>query len=259
MKLEGRVAIVTGGGSGIGQAAAIMMAAEGARVAIDARRAERCAETVDEILKAGGEAFAVPGDVSDPKHVEDLVAQTIGRWGRLDIVVPNAGVNGVWCPIEELTPEEWDQVQAVNGRGTFLTVKYAIPHLRESGGGSIVIISSVNGTRNFSYDGVAAYASSKALQVAFTKVAAYELAQWKIRVNVVCPGATKTKIGENTTWRNLEKIRNPDRAGFGSIPLGYTAESEQIARTILFLASDDSDYITGTEVWIDGGLSLASG
>ncbi|MBI4530905.1 MAG: SDR family oxidoreductase [Candidatus Latescibacteria bacterium] len=259
MKLKDKVAIVTGGSSGIGKAAALLMAEEGAKVAINARREARCREAVQEILDRGGEVFALAGDVADPAHVEQLVRETVNRWGRLDIVVANAGINGVFAPIEEITPEEWDQTQAINARGTFLTVKYAIPHLRETGGGSVIIVSSVNGTRIFSNPGFTAYSCSKAAQVAFAKMAAVELARWKIRVNVVCPGATRTSIHENTFVRNTEKIAIPRSFPQGAIPLGHAATSEQVARTILFLASDDADYVTGTEMWVDGALSLFIG
>ncbi len=196
MKLQDRVALITGGSSGIGPATAVARA--GAKVALTARRAERCQEAVEEIEGMGGEALALPGDVANAEHVQALVAATVERWGRLDIVVPNAGINGVFAPIEDITPEEWDQTQNINVRGTFLTVKYAIPHLRAAGGGSIVVVSSVNGNRIFSNFGFTSYSCSKAAQVAFTKMAAVELAQWNIRINVVCPGATKTSIGENT-------------------------------------------------------------
>jgi NAD(P)-dependent dehydrogenase (short-subunit alcohol dehydrogenase family) len=259
MKFKDKVAIVTGGSSGIGKAAALLMAEEGVKVAINARREARCQEAVQEILERGGEAFAIAGDVSDPTHVEQLVGETVKRWGRLDIVVANAGINGVFAPIEEITPEEWDQTQAINVKGTFLTVKYAIPHLQATGGGSIIVVSSVNGTRIFSNPGFTAYSCSKAAQVAFTKMAAVELARWKIRVNVVCPGATITNIAENTSFRNVDRIRIPRNFPQGAIPLGHSATSEQVGRAILFLASDDADYITGTEMWIDGALSLFVG
>lgn len=257
MKLRDRVALVTGGSSGIGRAAALALAREGAKVAITARRGERCREVVSEIEKAGGEALALPGDVSHPEHVEQLVAATVARWGRLDIAVPNAGINGVFAPIEEITPEEWNQTQNINMEGTFLTVKYAIPHLRQSDGGSIVIVSSINGTRTFSNFGFTAYSCSKAAQVAFAKMAAVELAQWNIRVNVVCPGATRTNIRENTFPRHIEKIHVPREYPKGAIPLGNrAASSEEVARVILFLASDEASYITGTEIYVDGALSL---
>jgi len=260
MKLKDRVALITGAGSGIGKATALLMAKEGAKIVITARREERCKETVDEICAMGGDALALPGDVGDEHHVEDLVNKTVQHFGRLDIVVPNAGINGIVAPIEDITPEEWDKTQTINIRGTFLTVKYSIPHLRQAGGGSIVIISSVNGNRIFSNFGLTAYSCSKAAQVVFAKMAALELAQWKIRVNVVCPGWTITNIGESSLHRNLDKIKLPVEFPDGKIPLenrGGTAD--ELAETILFLASDSSSYTTGTEIYVDGALSLFQG
>lgn len=260
MKLKDRVALITGGSSGIGRAAAVAMVREGAKVAITARRAERCQEAIEEIHSAGGEAIAVPGDVSEAAHMERVVAQTVERWGRLDIVVANAGINGMMAPIEDLTPEEWDQTQSINMRGTFLTVKYSIPHLRAGGGGSVIVVSSVNGNRIFSNFGFSAYATSKAGQVAFTKMAALELAQFNIRVNVVCPGATQTNIRENTYLRNLEKIQIPREYPQGMIPLqNRPAHADEIGSVILYLASDESSYVTGTEIYVDGALSLFQG
>ena len=260
MKLKDRVALITGGSTGIGRASALAMAREGAKVALNARRAQRCQEAVEAIEALGGEALALPGDVANAEHVETLVATTVERWGRLDIVVPNAGINGVFAPIEDITPEEWDQTHNINVRGTFLTVKYAIPHLRESGGGSIVVISSVNGNRIFSNFGFTSYSCSKPAQVTCTKMAAVELAQWDIRINVVCPGAAQTNIRENTFPRDIEKIAIPRDFPQGMIPLQQrSASSEEVANAVLFLASDEASYITGTEMYVDGALSLFQG
>lgn len=260
MTLKDRVALVTGGSTGIGRAAAELMARQGAKVALTARRAERCDAAAAEIEALGGEVLTLAGDVSEPAHVQELVARTMDRWGRLDIVVANAGVGGVLAPIEDLTPEEWDSTQAINMRGTFLTVKYAIPHLRANGGGSIVIVSSVNGSRIFSNFGFAAYSCSKAAQVAFAKTAALELAQWGIRVNVVCPGATETSIGENSQRRGTESIQLRRDYPDGMIPLGQrSATPEEMGRAILYLASDEASYVTGTELYVDGALSLFQG
>ena len=259
MKLKDKVALITGGSSGTGRAAAVAMVREGAKVALTARRAERCQEAVDGIEGMGGEALALPGDVADAEHVEALVAATVERWGRLDIVVPNAGINGVFAPIEDITPEEWDQTQHINVRGTFLTVKYAIPHLRAAGGGSIVV-SSVNGNRIFSNFGFTSYSCSKAAQVTFAKMAAVELAQWAIRINVVCPGWTKTSIGENTFARDIDKIKIPREYPEGMVPLQQRpASAEEVANAILFLASSEASYVTGTEIYVDGALSLFQG
>ena len=260
MKLKNKVALITGGSSGIGRATAVAMAREGAKIALTARRAERCQEAVEEIEGMGGEALALPGDVANADHVATLVGATVERWGHLDIVVPNAGINGVFAPIEKITPEEWDQTHNINVRGTFLTVKYAIPHLRAAGGGSIVVVSSVNGNRIFSNFGFTSYSCSKAAQVTFAKMAAVELAQWDIRINVVCPGWTKTSIGENTFARDIDKIEIPREYPDGMIPLQQRpASSEEIANAILFLASDEASYVTGTEMYVDGALSLFQG
>ena len=260
MKLKNKVALITGGSSGIGRATAVAMAREGAKIALTARRAERCQEAVEEIEGMGGEALALPGDVANADHVATLVGATVERWGHLDIVVPNAGINGVFAPIEDITPEEWDQTHNINVRGTFLTVKYAIPHLRAAGGGSIVVVSSVNGNRIFSNFGFTSYSCSKAAQVTFAKMAAVELAQWDIRINVVCPGWTKTSIGENTFTRDIDKIEIPREYPDGMIPLQQRpARSEEIANAILFLASDEASYVTGTEMYVDGALSLFQG
>nr|MBA2244056.1 SDR family oxidoreductase [Gemmatimonadota bacterium] len=166
----------------------------------------------------------------------------------------------VWAPIEELEPEEWDKTLNINLKGTFLTIKYAVPHLKKQGG-SIIVTSSVNGTRMFSNTGATAYATSKAGQVALTKMLAVELGQDRVRVNVICPGAIETSIDENTEQRDLEHVRVPVEFPEGEIPLthGEPGTSEQVARLVLFLASDASDHISGTEIWIDGAQSLLQG
>lgn len=256
MELSERVALVTGAGSGIGRAAAVLLAGRGARVAVLSRTEEELLELVREIEDGGGEAMAIPADVAEPAAMKRAVDRVAAHWGRLDTVFANAGVNGVWAPVEELDPKEWDDTLAINLRGTFLTVKHAVPHLKERGG-SIIINSSVNGTRVFSNSGATAYAVSKAGQVAFAKMMALELAPHRIRVNVVCPGAIDTEIGENTEQRDLGHIGIPVEFPAGWHPLrGAPGTAEQVARLVLFLASDAADHITGSEMWIDGGESL---
>jgi NAD(P)-dependent dehydrogenase (short-subunit alcohol dehydrogenase family) len=258
--LKDRVAIVTGAGSGIGRAAALLLAREGARVgALDAD-GEDLGRVVAEIGAAGGVALALVADVSDAAQVRGAVERVASEWGRVDVVFANAGVNGVWAPLEELEPEEWDSTLAVNLRGTYLTVKYAAPYLKRRGG-SVVITSSVNGTRMFSNTGATAYACSKAGQVAFAKMVALELAGHRVRVNVVCPGAIETNIEENTEKRELEEVRAPVEFPEGKVPLthGRPGSAEQVAQLVLFLASDASGHISGTEVFIDGAQSLLQG
>jgi NAD(P)-dependent dehydrogenase (short-subunit alcohol dehydrogenase family) len=257
MQLVGRVALVTGAGSGIGEAAARQMAAEGARVAALGRSLEELRQVVSDL---GESAIAVVADVSRPEEMERAVGQVVEKWGRLDVVFANAGVNGVWAPIEELQPEEWRQTLDINLTGTFLTVKYAVPHLKKRGG-SVIITSSVNGTRMFSNSGASAYASSKAAQVAFAKMVALELAPKKVRVNVICPGAIKTNIDQSTDRRDLEAVQVPVEFPEGKVPLndGKPGTADQVARLVVFLASDAADHITGTEIWIDGAESLLKG
>lgn len=260
MRFRDRVALVTGAGSGIGRATARMLAAEGAWVGALGRRAETIGPVADEIRAAGGVALPLVADVSEAASMQAAIEQLMVTWGRLELVVANAGINGVWAPIDELEPEEWDRTIAVNLRGTYLTFHYAVPYLRKQGG-AVVVVSSGQGTRTFSVPGSTAYACTKAAQVALTKKMALELARHRIRVNVVCPGSTDTQINESKVTRSLEKITLPIEFPQGKMLLtgGKKATSEQVARLVLFLLSDEADVITGSEVWIDGAMSLMQG
>lgn len=259
MQLTDKVAFITGGGSGIGRTSALLLAQEGAKVAVLSRTKEDLQQVVDEIERNGGTAMALAGDISQPDQMQQAIQQIIDRWSRLDIVFANAGINGVWAPLEELEPEEWDKTLNINLKGTFLTVKYAVPYLKKQGG-SVIITASVNGTRIFSNTGATAYSCSKAGQVAFAQMTALELAPYKVRVNVICPGAIETNIGTSTEQRDLEHVRIPVEYPEGSHPLrGAPGTAEQVAKLVLFLASDASDHITGTPIWIDGAESLLRG
>lgn len=261
MALTGKVALITGAGSGIGKATAILMAKAGAKIAALGRSADDLKETVSEIEAAGGEALILEADISQAPLMQQAIDKLMSHWGRLDIVFANAGINGVWAPLEELDPEEWQKTIDVNLTGTFFTVKYAVPHLKKQGGGAIVVTSSVNGTRMFSNTGATAYASTKAAQVAFTKMIALELAKDRIRVNVICPGAIDTNIDQSTDLQDLDQAKEPVEYPEGQIPLtdGKSGTSAQVAELVLFLASDASSHISGTEIWIDGAQSLLVG
>jgi len=260
MELTGKVALVTGAGSGIGKATAILLAQQGVRVAALSRTAHEVEHTTAEIERSGKEAMAVVADIAHEDQMQQAVQQMLDRWGRIDIVFANAGINGTWAPIEELSLAEWSQTMNINLTGTFLTIKHTVPHLKKQGG-SLIITSSVNGTRVFSNTGATAYSTTKAGQVAMAKMLAVELAPHNIRVNVVCPGSTKTELSANSQRRNLQQIRFPVLYPKGTIPFGEgkPATAEQVAQLVVFLASDTASHITGTEVWIDGASSLVTG
>ena len=257
--MQDKVAFISGGGSGIGQAAASVLAARGAKVALAGRTPEELNEVAQAIERDGGTAITVPCDVSDEKSVREAIATTVEKLGRLDVVVANAGVNGTWAGIDDLSIEDFRTTLDINLVGTFTTIKYAVPHMRRRGG-SVIVTSSVNGTRIFSNSGASAYSSSKAGQVALAKMLAVELGPDKIRVNVICPGAITTEISDNTDAEN-EDVKIPVEFPEGEIPLtgGEPGSAEQVGQLIAFLASDDSSHVSGTEIWIDGAQSLLQG
>jgi NAD(P)-dependent dehydrogenase (short-subunit alcohol dehydrogenase family) len=257
MRVKDKVALVTGGGSGLGEAAARILAAEGAKVAVLGRTPAEIEAVARDITQHNGQALAITADISDPAAMENAVAQVIERWGQLDIVFANAGINGVWAPIDELTPTEWQKTVNINLNGTFYTLKYAAPYLKKQGG-SIIITSSINGTRKFSNTGATAYSCTKAAQVAMAKMLALEFAKYRVRVNVICPGAIESEIDENTEKRHLEKEKEPVEYPEGNIPLtdGKPGKADDVGKLVLFLASDESCHISGTEIWIDGAQTL---
>jgi len=257
-ELSGKVALVTGAGSGIGQGAAVRLAQAGAKVAVIGRRPERLETTVAQIAEAGSEGRAIRCDVGVEEDVRAAYAEIESCWGRVDIVVANAGINGVWAKLEELELEAWNATIQANLTGTFLTVKHGVEPMRRSGGGSVIIVSSINGNRSFNLRGSTAYSTSKAGQVAFAKIVAPELALQGIRVNVVCPGSVQTSIGENTEIRENLKVLYQRRDPINRVPItkGKPAMPLQAGDLIAFLASDRASHIAGTEIYFDGAESL---
>lgn len=257
-ELENQVALVTGAGSGIGKATALLLASQGAFVGALSRTETEIRQTVEAIEAAGGRAVAICADVSNPEEMKRAVDTLLGVTGRLDIVVANAGINGSWAPIDELEPDEWDRTITINLRGTYLSLHLTVPHLKAGGGGSIVVVSSINGTRTFTSAGATAYSATKAGQLAMVQQLALELGRHHIRINAVCPGAIETEIDDSTDARDVEDAKVPAFFPDGDIPLtaGAPGKSRDVAEAILFLASHRSRHITGTPIWIDGGQGL---
>ncbi len=256
--MKSAIALVTGAGSGIGKAAALALAADGLKIGVLGHTLEDISSTVNEIQESGGDAVPLLADVADEAQMAVAVRQLVEQYGRLDVVVANAGINGVWAPIDDLTLAEWNDTISVNLTGTFLTIHTAVPELKRSGGGSIIVVSSINGTRTFTTPGATAYTATKAGQVAMVQQLALELARHHIRINAVCPGEIDTNIDTNTKLRKEDETAIPVVWPDGQVPItgGRPGHSEDVADVIAFLASDRSRHITGSPIWVDGGQGL---
>ncbi|MFD2308488.1 SDR family oxidoreductase [Enterococcus termitis] len=249
--------IITGAASGIGYAAAKLFFKKGFSVGlIDADQA-KLKKIAKELKKDGQDCFCRSVDVTNEVDLKAALDALTESLHGLDVFFSNAGINGTWAPIESLSIDEWDQTLKTNLRSTFLCTKFVIPHLKENGG-SIIITSSINGTRIFNNFGASAYSTSKAGQIAFTKMAALELARYNIRVNAICPGAIDTAINEQTTYaETLKEVQIKVEYPEGNRPLKKeTGTAKQVAEAVFFLASEAAENITGTELYIDGAESL---
>lgn len=252
-KLAGKVALVTGAGSGIGRASAQLFASEGAAVAVVDLREDAAQETAGKISADGGRAVAIGADVTDADAIAAAVARTAGELGRLDVVYNNAGI-GSTGSVADAAEDDWDRCVAINAKGTFLTSRASVPHLEASGGGAIVnqgSVAALVGVANF-----AAYCAAKGAVVALTRSMAIDLAPRGIRVNVICPGTVFTPLMEPMlTARGGGDMAKGLAMTVAKYPIGRLGTPEEIARLALFLASDDAAFITGSTFTADGGMT----
>jgi NAD(P)-dependent dehydrogenase (short-subunit alcohol dehydrogenase family) len=252
---SGAVVLVTGGSQGIGRAVAELFASEGASVGVWGHEADAVDETVGAIRNAGGEALAVVADVTDRRAVEGAVAATVDRYGRLDVLVTSAGIQRYGNAVD-IDEETWDEVLDVNVKGVFLAARSALPHIRRSGRGSIVVISSVQA--HATQRDVVAYAASKGALDALVRAMALDEARYGVRVNAVCPGSVDTPMLRASARRFSDgspeaEQETLDRWG-GAHPMGRVAAPREIAEVVAFLASSRASFITGEDVRVDGGL-----
>jgi len=241
-RLEGRIALITGGGTGIGRAISELFAKEGASVVLSGRRAEPLQEAVHQIRRDGGVATFARGDVTRPDRVEMLVQAAIYNFGGLDILVNNAGV---WLGGTILDTDErrWDRVIGTNLKGPYLVSRIAVPAMRLRGGGSIINVASASGISGVR--GAAAYSAAKGGLVALTRSMALDLASDRIRVNAICPGAVESPSTAGTAGASVPGASNS---------LGRAGTPEDVARLALYLASGESGWVTGAVIPVDGGL-----
>jgi NAD(P)-dependent dehydrogenase (short-subunit alcohol dehydrogenase family) len=246
-KLDGKVALISGGARGQGAVEAQVFAAEGAKVVFGDVRDDEGRAVEATVRARGGDVVYLHLDVANEADWEKAVQVAVDRFGRLDILINNAGIVIPRVPIEERSVEEWDRVMAVNARGVFLGTKHAIPAMRRAGGGSIVNISSVAGIGQ-SLHQEPAYAASKGAVRIFTKVTASQHAKDRIRCNSVHPGPIDTEM-LHSAMRDPEVLRRR----LERVPLGRMGTADEVVKAVLYLASDDSSYVTGAELVVDGG------
>ena len=255
MRFQNRVALVTGAGQGIGRATALRFAQEGARIAVADINITTAETVAQEIIDSGGQAIAIQADVSDSEQTVAMVDTAVSHFSALHILFSNAGIGGGDL-VANLDPQQWDQVVNVNLRGVFLSCKAAIPALIESGGGAIVNMASSMAGWDTSLHG-AAYMASKEGVLGLTKSLALQLGGYGIRVNAICPGVIKTRLGFKAGMSEKEWEEKYEKFS-RRIPLRRVGLPEDVAAAVAFLASDQARHITGSSLLIDGGQTLQS-
>jgi NAD(P)-dependent dehydrogenase (short-subunit alcohol dehydrogenase family) len=250
MKLANKIALITGAGSGMGRAASLLFAKEGAKIACADIDQAGANETAKMIEREGGKAFSIKADVSKSEQVQAMVAAAAEKLGPPTILYNNAGIEGASNFLAQMSEEDFDRVIAINLRGVWLGMKYALPHMIKCGGGSIINTASIAGLVGIK--SAAAYSAAKAGVIALTRVAALEYGRYNVRVNAICPGAIDTPM--------VQRVQGEGGLREGAINrisvLGRIGKPEEIAKTALFLASDDSSFATGAPFVIDGGWTI---
>jgi NAD(P)-dependent dehydrogenase (short-subunit alcohol dehydrogenase family) len=253
MKLANKVALITGAGAGMGLAAALLFASEGAAIAAVDINEAAATETAKRIAGQGAHALGIRADVSKSAEVQDMFARTVKELGALNVLYNNAAIIEEKTQLADFEDDDFDRVIAVNLRGVYLGMKYALPHLIAAGGGSIINTGSIAGFTSFR--GSPAYTAAKAGVVALTKVAGLQWAKHNIRVNAICPGPVFTPMAEGIHRRMTgRQLRATSKMPLSAS--GRMAMPEEIARVALFLASDDSSYINATPITVDGGFGI---
>jgi len=254
MRLESKVALITGGGSGIGRACAEMFAREGARVAVSDISLERAQATTQFVTSHGGDAIAISGDVSVGDDAQNMVSATVEKFGKLDVLVNRAGVSARNAMPKGSSPEEvWDKVIDVNLKGTYMVSWHAMPEMAKSGGGSIINLSSIMGLVGYPVGmggGFNPYNPSKGGVLQFTRNLAIDSASKNVRVNCICPGYVETDLTSALT-KDAEALSRLETLH----PIGRLGQPEEIAYAALYLASDESGFVTGTPLVVDGGYT----
>jgi NAD(P)-dependent dehydrogenase (short-subunit alcohol dehydrogenase family) len=250
--LEGKIALVTGSSRGIGRAIAEAMAAAGARVVISSRKADACDSVVESIRDAGGEAIAIPCNVSELEQVQSLVARTLEQWGHIDVLVCNAAVNPHFGPSLEISESAYDKIMTANVKNVLWLCRAVIPQMAEREDGAVIIVSSIAGFKGTHKLGT--YALSKAADMQMTRNLAVEWGHRNVRVNCIAPGLVRTDFAR-ALWEDEE---NHARA-LAAYPLGRLGEPEDVAGAAVFLAARAGAWITGQTLVVDGGTSVAAG